>query len=391
MPFNFWSASPVFNNYADDMRKMQVVFSNPALLKVFCLQCDLFSLGKIYVYKDGKDIGADPALDRFKNPNPMQSRSQLMWDFMFWKMIGTGYYYLDSDIADRDNNKMYMLEIPKLEFPLWLEKEKDKLIFSAAKEREIKDARIKYRYEDGTSIEIPLSKISIFTDLTNGSGNWFKSNSRIDALVKVISNSEATLDSENINVRYSGKFLVAGTNDPNDVTKMPLGEDEKKDIAWKVNDREPVHPVKSMIDIKRFVENMGNLKLNEKYLNAYFIIGNMYGIPKDVLEAYNSGTFENQEKARGAHVSYTLQPVAEEWMQVVSDRFGYTKEGKELVMSWDHLPFMQVFEKDRAVTKEINARTFVSLTKNGVPLTEVNEYLDTNFTKVDVQGTTTQA
>lgn len=392
-PFNVWSATPVFNDYGNDMAKLKAIFSNPALLKVFCLQCDLFSLGKIYVYKDGEDISdpSDPALKLLKNPNPMQTGKQILWDYMFWNMIGTANVYLDSELVDKSNNKIYLLENQKMEYPLWMQQNSDKMIFSKGKEEEMMDQKIIYRYNDGSTITIPLRKIMVFTDITNGVGNWFKSFSRIDALYKIISNSEVMLDSENINGRFSGKFMVAGTADPNDVTKIPLGNDEKTDIERKMQDHREVHAVKSMVDIKRFVENMGQLKLNEKYLAAYFLIGNMYGIPRDVLEAYNSSTFENQEKARGAHVSYTLEPKAEELMQALSKRFGYLDSGKELVMSWDHLPFMQVFEKDRAVTKEINARTFVNLIRNGVPLTEVNEFLDTNFSKADAQQGSTKA
>lgn len=391
--FNVWSATPVFNDYGNDMAKLKAIFSNPALLKVFCLQCDLFSLGKIYVYKDGKDLADpnDPALKLLKNPNPMQTGKQILWDYMFWNMVGTSNVYLDSELVDKSNNKIYLLENQKMEYPLWMQQNSDKMIFSKGKEEEMMDQKIIYRYNDGSTITIPLRKIMVFTDLTNGVGNWFKSFSRIDALYKIISNSEVMLDSENINGRFSGKFMVAGTADPNDVTKIPLGNDEKTDIERKMQDHREVHAVKSMVDIKRFVENMGQLKLNEKYLAAYFLIGNMYGIPRDVLEAYNSSTFENQEKARGAHVSYTLEPKAEELMQALSKRFGYLDSGKELVMSWDHLPFMQVFEKDRAVTKEINARTFVNLIRNGVPLTEVNEFLDTNFSKADAQQGSTKA
>lgn len=40
-----------YNDYSDDVKKLEAIFSNPALLKVFALQCDLFSLGKVYVYK----------------------------------------------------------------------------------------------------------------------------------------------------------------------------------------------------------------------------------------------------------------------------------------------------------------------------------------------------
>jgi hypothetical protein len=392
-PFNVWSATPVFNDYGNDLAKLRAIFSNPALLKVFCLQCDLFSLGKIYVYQDGQDLADpnDPALKLLKNPNPMQTGKQILWDYMFWNMVGTSNVYLDSEIVDKANNKIYLLENQKMEYPLWMQQNSDKMIFSKGKEDEMLDQKIIYRYNDGSTINISLRKILIFTDLTNGVGNWFKSFSRIDALYKIISNSEVMLDSENINGRFSGKFMVAGTADPNDVTKIPLGNDEKTDIERKMQDHREVHAVKSMVDIKRFVENMGALKLNEKYLAAYFLIGNMYGIPRDVLEAYNSSTFENQEKARGAHVSYTLEPKAEELMMALSKKFGYLDQGKELVMSWDHLPFMQVFEKDRAVTKEINARTFVNLIRNGVPLEEVNEFLDTNFSKADAQQGTTKA
>jgi hypothetical protein len=392
-PFNVWSATPVFNDYGNDMAKLKAIFSNPALLKVFCLQCDLFSLGKVYVYRDGQDLADqnDPALKLLKNPNPMQTGKQILWDYMFWNMVGTSNVYLDSELVDKPNNKIYLLENQKMEYPLWMQQNSDKMIFSKGKQDEMLDQKIIYRYNDGTTISIPLRKIMVFTDLTNGVGNWFKSFSRIDALYKIISNSEVMLDSENINGRFSGKFMVAGTADPNDVTKIPLGNDEKTDIERKMQDHREVHAVKSMVDIKRFVENMGALKLNEKYLAAYFLIGNMYGIPRDVLEAYNSSTFENQEKARGAHVSYTLEPKAEELMQALSKRFGYLDQGKELVMSWDHLPFMQVFEKDRAVTKEINARTFVNLIRNGVPLEEANEFLDTNFSKADAQQGSTKA
>lgn len=384
MPFNLWSATPMFNNYTDDIRKLQVVFSNPALLKVFCLQCDLFAMGKVYAYKDGKDIGSDPALDLLSKPNPFQNEAQLKWDFMFWKMMGTSNVYLDSNILERENNKIYMLENQKLEFPLSLQRKADKLIFSKAAEKELFDTVLTYRYSDGETINIPLRKVMIFSDLTNGVGNWFKSNSRIDSLYKIIANSEASLDSENINIRYSGKFLVAGASDPNNVTQMPLSKPEQTDVESIIdNPRKSVQAVKTMVDIKRFVENMGALKLNEKYLAAFFLIGTAYNIPRDVLEAYASGTYENQEKARGAHVGYTLQPAADELMNELSSRFGYLKTGKRLVMSWDHMPFMQVFEKDRSETKSKNAATFVNLIKNGVPLSEVNEYLDTNFTKAN--------
>ncbi|MEN6384064.1 MAG: hypothetical protein ABFD79_02590, partial [Phycisphaerales bacterium] len=64
MYFTMMSSRAQFNNYAEIERKLQVVLSNPALLKVICLQCDLFSLGKFYVYQNDRELETDPALDR---------------------------------------------------------------------------------------------------------------------------------------------------------------------------------------------------------------------------------------------------------------------------------------------------------------------------------------
>lgn len=387
-PFHFWGASPVFNTYTQDKEKILVAFSNPALLKVMCLQCDLFSLAKVYVYSNtDKQRVNDPAIERLANPNPLQSQSQFLWDYMFWKMVGNAYLYMDSELVDRSNAPMYWLENSKIEWPSSLEKIKDKFIFSESKLKQILETEIIYRYDDGSTFKFPLRKMSSITDLTNGVGNFFKGFSRIDALYKIISNSEVNLDSKNINTRYTAKFLVAGTTDPKDVTKTPMSETEKRDIEQKINGdtmqekingERQVHAVKSMVDIKRFVDDLRVLELDKSFLADYYLIGSMYGIPRDVLEAYQSSTFENQEKATGKHVAYTMEPAGEALGRLLSKRWNYTN--KKIVLSWDHLPFNQVFEKDRLAVKAQQINVFNQMRGAGIPIDEINEFLDTNFT-----------
>lgn len=382
MPWRYLGTAPIFNHYGKDVEKIQAVFSNPAVLKVFALQCDLFSLAKVYVYdKDDNLKKRDPALKRFANPNPLQMDAQFLWDYMFWKMLGNAYLYMSSNVVERENAPMYWLENHKIDWPLALDKEKDKLILSESKLNELKKLEITYKYDDGTSIKIPLSKIVCFNDLTNGVGNWFKGYSRLDALYKVISNSEASLDSKNINVRYAGKFLVAGTQDPNDVTRTPMSNDEKLSIEQKVDGEKQVHAIKSMVDIKRFVSDLRVLELDKSYLADYFVIGSMYNIPKDILEAYaNGSTYENQEKAIGRHISYTMEPAGEALGAGIGKMWGY--EDKYICLSWDHLPFNQVFEKDRVQVQQTKANVLNTLLRAGVKLEEINIFLDTNFSEL---------
>lgn len=350
-------------------------------------------MAKVYVYsKTGRERIQDPALDRLASPNPMQSTSQFLWDYMFWKMLGNAYLYMDSDIVERTNAPMYFLESHKIEWPTSIEREKDKLILSEAKLNRILETEIVYRYEDGTAFRFPLKKMASISDLSKGTGNWFKGFSRVDALCKVLSNSEVTLDAININTRFTGKFMVAGQADPKNISQLPLGEDEKRDIEDKVNGttwqekadgEKQVHAVKSMIDIKRFVEDMRVLELDKRFLADFFLIGSMYNIPRDVLELYTSSTYENQDRARAGHVAYTLDPAGTELGMTLGKRWGYTN--KDIMLSWDHLPFVQTMEADRMKVKQQQAQIFISLVKNGVPAEEANNFLDTNFTVEKVQ------
>lgn len=375
-----------FSEYSTDIRKIQAVFTNPAVLKVFKLQCDMYSLSKTYVYRDEKPLKNDSALNALKNPNPFQSEEQFKWDYMFWKMIGNAYCYVDSDSASAESNKLYFLDPSKIQWPDKLRQYKDKIVLSDSLLKEINDCELVYLYDDGTTFKIKWGRILHVSDLTNGSGNWFKGRSVIDSIYEIISNSKESIRSKNVNVRYSGKYMVAGKSDPSDVTKVPLGRTEKEDIERKTNSRKTVTAVKSMVDIKRFVETAAIVgELDQSYFSDYFKIGQMFGIKKEVLDAsLNGSTYENQAEATGSYVEFTLTPSSQLFYSRLAKRFGYTT--KEILTSWDHLSFMQLFEKRRAETLKIKADTLIVLMKAGIKIEEINVILDTNFTELDYEA-----
>jgi len=191
------NASTQFNTFGKEKEKLAIVLSNPAVLKVFAIQCDLFSMGKVCVQDDkGEEIEEDPFLNLLNAPNPFtKTETQFLWDFMFWNMLGTSYCYVDSALPDRKGNRMYFLDPCKIEWPQELERKKDKMIFSDAEIKSIMDTTITYRYADGNKFDFPFSRLVIAHDLTNSIGNFFKGPSRLDALIKIISNSEHVLDS----------------------------------------------------------------------------------------------------------------------------------------------------------------------------------------------------
>lgn len=376
-----------FNDTASDLEKLEAVLSSPAVLKIFALQCDLFSLGKIKVYQGEKELPNDPALKRLNNPNPFQNRSQFLWSSMFWDMIGNLYITMNSRVVTNDSTVMYALEPRKMEFPTDFINQSDKLVFSNGTLKTMLDTKVIYRYDDGTSTQIALKDIICISDLTNGLGNWFKGPSRLDALYKVISNSEKVLDSTAINLDFSKKYIVAGQQNKADVSKLPLSPEEKKDIEGKIMGNKPIHAVKSMIDIHRFVSDLKNLDLPNQYLAQFFLIGSMYNIPRDVLELYASSKYENQEKARASHVSYTLEPKGMDMMEKFSQVWGYPEQGKRIIIDWSYLPFMQVFEREKTETQLKKTTALNNLANLGVPIEEANAFLGTKFSSYEPSQT----
>lgn len=346
-------------------QKLIAVLSNPALCKVISLNCDLFSLAEIKIVRNGKDVD-DPLLWVLNNPNPFQTRRQWLWDYMFWNMLGCSYMLSDSKIVE---NKpfLYWLNNSKIDIPQTLiNKFGDQHIWSIDTFNELQDEKINYRYHSGTK-SYTLGEIKIFPDLTNNLGNWFDSPSRIDALYKIIENSESALDSKNVNLHFSKKFMVAGKQDPENIHELPLSTNEKRSIERSTLSRNPVTAVKSMIDIRRYVDDMAKLKLDDAYDADLMNIGNMYNIPKEILDVLKKGsTYENQEKAIGRHIGYSIQPKGDDLANGIETYFGYDKKKRDIFLSWDHLPFMQVFEADRAEVNKKNAETFKIMVDSGI-------------------------
>lgn len=370
-----------FNNYAATKEKMEAVLKNFALLRVFSLQCDLFSMANFYV-KDiatGEYILDDPFLKFIKQPNPFEGQADFTWSFMFNHMIGSGNIWGTSKVIENPLLRLYVLDNWKIEINDNLSGF-DKLLESQAAVNEYFAKTVTYKYNDGTGKQLKLSDIISIKDL-NIANDWIGFQSRIDALYKLISNIEAALDSENINIRYSGKFIVAGTTLPNDVTKVGLTTAEKDDIEDKMNGRRSVHAMKSMIEIKRFIDSVKNIGLSEIESVIFSRIGNLYGVPEEVLKAFaeKGSTFENQEKAKGGYVDYVLEPKGAKLCAALNNYFGYNEKGKQIIMSWDHLAFMQVFEKEKADIQDKKALTMERLLKLNVPLDEINKFLDTEF------------
>jgi hypothetical protein len=351
--YQLFSSDNIAVKLKTEKERLDAVLNNPAALKVFKLQCDLFSLAEVSVVNKGsnKIKSNDPLYNHLKRPNLYQTQRQFLWDYMFWTMLGTSYLYTSSKVLN-DNTIQYFLDPTRFVWTEEIINALDKNIVSKKSYSNNMNMYIDYYNLDGTWSKYQLKDITTFFDLSNGIGNWFRGNSAIDALYKVITNSEKGLDAKGINLDFSAKYFATGTHKEEDVYGSPMTDSEKNSIEKSFKKNKAVHATKSNVTLQRFVDDIAALKLDEGYFADYFIIGGMYGIPRDVLEAnLNGSTYENQEKARASFVDYCLRPKGEDLMNGLENIFGYNDRNIDLHISWSHLSFMQVVERDRASLK----------------------------------------
>jgi hypothetical protein len=345
-----------------EKEKITAVLENPAALFIFLLLPELFSLGVWKLTKDDKLIKKHPLLDLLRKPNPMQSGDQFLWDYMFKRKLGTANLYIDSKVVS-PKNKLYFLDSDVLKFPLWFENNSKRLILSDETIKEMNKKELTYD-DKNQSFKFPYEKLVQFFDISNGINGWFNSPSRVDAIYKIIDNSEKALQSKNINVEFSSKFLVSGKVSVEDTSKMPMGQEDKGSIRQSMRSKENVFPIKTQVDINRFIES-GQIisELDKSFMNDAFIIGKMLNIPKDVIEMLGDSTYENQEKARASVISYCINPDANDLAQRILDYFDMNEY--QLELDYSYLPFVQVFESEKAKANRDKAFAFDKLVRSG--------------------------
>lgn len=349
----------------------------------------MFSLGEVNIIENEKIILNDPLYNLLDRPNPFQTRRQFLWDFRFWNMLGCAYGIASSKVI-QNNPYFYWLDASKIEFPQTLLNKLDHIIWSDDTIKKLDEEIVYYHLNDGTTVNYTLGEIKPFVDMSNGLGNWYGGPSRIDALCKIISNTEQALDAKGVNLHFSKKFMVAGKQDPANIYETPLTPQEKTSIERSNYSSNPVTAVKSMVDIKRYVSDMASLKLDESYESDLLAIGSMYGIPKEMLDALKKGsTYENQEKALVRHISYTVQPKANDLGSGLEVYFGYDLAKKDLTITYDHLPAMQNAAEDKAQVFKTNAETLSIMIASGVDREDAALYLgmDIKFVKNEITDT----
>jgi len=351
--------------------RYKAVMDNPAVLLNLKLIADMGSLVRIHEYKDNNIQTTDFLYTKKKYPNFFQSWEQFFKDFYLWANMGTAYLYDPSKGELNDSDQLYWLIPNKLDFSKEQKEALGGFVASQTVYNKLMATNVKYTQPNGKTIPIPLKHIKPFFSFSNGlSGNWFDGGSYLDSLYKIITNSDLSLNSQAVNLDKSKEFLVSKKESKDSLNEFAtMGDAEKEDVERKLVNGKTFTVSKAPVNIQRIVSDLQNLKLDETFLTQYFIIGKMFGIPKDVSEAYlnNGATFENQDKSMIKFISTSLQPL----MDSLVSHFNYN----DLRATWEHLPIYQTASKERAERRKIELENLALAVELGLSESDKKNYL----------------
>lgn len=353
---NFWyQITDMFGNsnskkFKSEQNKLNTVLSNPAVLRAATLLSDITCQGKVESYVNNELVDNNYLYTYSSKPNEWQTWTDFLYDYQFFKFLGNAYLYVSGDV-------MYFLRPQGLKLT-------DKQIksfqsislskYGSNTKKSLKKGQFEYEQPNGIVINLELSNLYVISDISNNvSGNWLIGNSRLDALYNVILNSALSITSKGKNLEYTQKFFATGQHNPSDVVSTPMSDNEKQSIEKAFNSSRQIHATKSKVDFTHLVEDMNKLKLNEAYTHDLLVIADMYGIPKELISVLQGGsTYENQEKATGRLIDYTIRPSC----QQLTDILETITLQEDLRISFKHLPFNAVFEAEKITnqTSELN-------------------------------------
>ncbi len=362
-------------NVAQNVPHLNVVISRGA---------EMFSNMRIkHVGKDEKEIENSPIVKLLHKPNPLQGRSDFLYDYYVNKAIyGAAFAF---------KNKGPLGIIPKCVW--WLPSGLMQVKTTGKLYKQIDISGIVEAYilsigdEDELNQRFDPKEIIHITD--GVSQNKLAGSSKIESLQIPLSNIVAALKSLNIITTERGLigFISSERSDSTGLS-IPMTPKERTEFQnqyqkdYDLNSRNG-HVMITEASLKwvPMTFDVKQLMLLEGLEDAFAQICGAYGLDRDIFPSIKGATFENKKQGLISTIQNTMLPQGEVLCEVLSDHFGLIDKGEKLMPSWDHLPVMQEDALSKAQARKANVEACHILLDDGqIDPEQYAKLTDTEFT-----------
>ena len=341
---------------------LELACENIALLTVHDMRSSIFSRGRVCVLdKDGNEIEDDPFLAKIANPNYADSQSDFLYKHLFFKGIGNNYTRIIHRNKSKDVDSIAaMMHLIPSEINHNEINKFNEFILSKSDKKKAKEREIEYTLGDKV-YKIPLDELIMFYDISSGltADSYFRSPSKIDALLPDLRNIEEAQKAKNINLKFSSKFIVSGKQQQSkgegqwvDTVFEP---EERDDIENKVYHKDIlVNP--NGLEVHSLANDFRNLMYDTSMANDFLRVTNTWGVNKEIISWFAEGqdTYSNKKEAVVGWIQNSIMFEAEDFGNSYANYLGYTEEGKKIVLKYDHLPIMRAYQEEAHTKSQKN-------------------------------------
>jgi len=350
----WYSVTKNNTTYLDGKDKLSLAINHSTLSSVISIRADYLSKAKFYIEDENgdKDFNHE-SLKWLKNPNPHQSGEDFLMQYE-WFLCAYGWVYQRPYLNSfKDGVKyMYNLNPSQIQFP---NKMGDTIIVTKSDERNYYGKEFSYK-DVQTNKSIKFLDVIPYFDVTSSIDNSqtgaVTSPSRIDSIIKEVSNVSLASDAENIVIETNGREMIfSEQSGANLGGALKLEEKDRRNIKEVLNKplshgNRTLTPSKKLGYINMTVK-LGDLGLNKSRETNSNIISQRYQVPNEIYKAFTTGdTFENQRESQVGFVQNVMQPRADDLAASWTNSFG--DPNNPFKASYEHLPSMQILEGKKA-------------------------------------------
>lgn len=367
--------------YLSGKDKLQISLENP--VAAACSQIRANLLSKVEWYQEGADgerLTDTEWVNLLNKPNSLQSKQDFLIQYEWYRLAyGWTYQRPYGGVGAKVPAAVFNLTPKYIEFP---NKMQSSIIFTAEEEKRFFEQRFNYEEPDQDIRNIEFKDVMMFFDiangLTEGKQSIVTSPSRLDSVIKSVSNIGLGLDAENTIIQTNGRELFSqDTKGGNLGIQQPMDKADREDIDNKLINKYNVSAGRRSLVTNKPVDwtnismKLKDLNFKESGENNAKYITQMYEVPNELYKAFTQGdTFENQKEALIGVYEKTIQPVADDLASTWTNHFELDQPIKA---SFDHLPVMQHTEQKKADKLLKIAMSYEKLVNAGLSAASIEE------------------
>lgn len=368
-------------SFLSGIDNLKIAKENPVLNTCISIRANILSLANFHIEDGNGNAIENPIIDLINNPNAHQSRQDFLKQYEWFKCAYGWVYQRPYGAVGFEPDAIFNLKSSCVEFD---KKIKNPFVYADADIKEFYEQKFNYVTEFNRA-SYELKSIIPFYDITNGLSDENKGivtgTSRLEAIIKQVSNIDISADAENTMLQTNGREIFSGGVSKGGElgSALPLDPNDKKNIEQKfISDygfgrgRKRSIATQKGIGWQSLHIPLKELGLHDSIESNAGLVRSVYQIPNELYAAHLKGaTYENQKEALIGFIQNVMQTEADNLANTWTSYFKL--ENTPIKASFSHLPVMQHTEDKKADKILKIAMAYEKLTRSGLDEAAIEE------------------